>query len=139
MYELSEYENGGTSTDILLIKEGNVSTEQTFSIQISTHSTTANLPAIEALDGTKGDYLLADREGRESLVLKFPPSLEVLNFSLIINDDDKAEGTEAFVLRSKSLGVPHYDFPIDTYSETTITIKDEDRKLSIMLDTVINM
>lgn len=125
----------GTTSQVLLVKEGNVQSEQTFTIQISTLSSPTNLPAIRVVDEpahkAEGDFAFTDSIGSHLLVLEFPPSLEMLCINLTIFNDDVAEGTEELILHSSSSGFPGYNFP--TYTDTAIIIKDDDSKFTVYI------
>lgn len=117
-----------------LIKENNIESEQTFSIEVSMQPLPVNviLPAIQvngdSNDVHEGDFRFT---GRSSTVLhlQFLPSTQVLHINLTIFDDPVAEGTEAFVLHSSiEDGSPRYYIPIKKFSDTRIIIEDDDSK-----------
>lgn len=138
VHELSEA-NGSHSLSMVLVKEDNISTEQTFSLKISALTVPTILPAFQltniddTIDGK--DFALTGSSG----VLQyfhFPPELQLYGINLTIFDDDMAEGEEAFLLQSTWYdvpGVPSYDFPIYSYSGTTVFIQDNDGKVNFTL------
>ena len=126
-------EVGGYANSVILLKEDDIQTEQSFSVEVSAQFLKANLPALQVTsEEVDGDYAFTD-DRITFLVLPFPSSLQMQFVNITIFDDDLAEGVEAFLLCSRSSvhdGSPSYHFPIDTYTETTIVIEDNDSKLN---------
>lgn len=135
IYEIDE---STTSSTVKLVKEDNIMSEQTFSIEVHVQPVPINLilPAIQftnkTSDANHGDYSFS--AGNTSLNLQFPPSIQVLHVNLTILDDVVAEGTEAFVLHSSPDGTPSYYMPIHNFQDTKIIIKDNDSKYYLFTD-----
>ena len=131
-----EFSESGNHTDleveVLLVKENNVESEQTFSIELLLlEPAISDIPAIQATNSGMlgGDFAFPNEAG--SLILHFTPSSQMLRANLTIFDDNIAEGTETFMLHSRSYtneGSPSYYFPIDTFTDTRIIIFDDDSK-----------
>lgn len=121
----------------MLIKEDNVWSEQTFSIDISVllwpFSATLIFPAVQLIssdstDIQNGDFSFAN--GSSSLNLQFPPSIQVLLVDLTIYDDTIAEGIEGIILHmSIEDESPGYHTPFYTFPDTRIIIEDDDSKI----------
>ena len=130
-YMINESVNGIWS-EVTLSKEDGRITEQTFIVEISSTYISTDFPSIQLNDSTSfikgGDYAFTNGSSA-LLVVIFPPHLQELPIDLTIYDDEIVEGREAFVLRSMSSnnnGAPNYNFPINTTTETTIVIQDDD-------------
>ena len=133
-FSVSEYEVNESSAfiGVELIKENNIKSEQTFSLDISVQFSPiySILPAIQVTNENinGGDFILPNQS--TSLNLKFLPSTQVMLVEVIILDDVIAEGREAFLLHcSKAKQSPHYHVPTYGFSDTRIIIEDNDSKL----------
>lgn len=120
--------NEGRLIQLMLAKEDNITTEQTFAVEISTGFSQIYLPATRLT--ARSDYAFLD-SNEKSLTVFFPPTYQVINITLTIIDDDIAEGIEAFVLHLMSSnleGAPSYYFPNKLFADVTVMIQDDDGK-----------
>lgn len=119
--------------DIVLIREGGLQSEQTFSITISVGNpgTAGVRPATLDFAAGEGDYRLIP--AADFIVQEFPPSAQNITFIVFIFTDDLAEGTEGFrasstpTENSPSFGAPSMD---GAFATTEIRILDSDCKLA---------
>ena len=121
---------------IFLIKENNVTSEQTFLIVIEVTGSVSE-GANPATLGPNGDYEVAG--GNTVANITFVPNQQRLNFGLMLNPDNIPEGTEAFLATSlrqdtaEGVVFPLPDYLNPTYASTFINILDDDRE-SILHD-----
>lgn len=111
--------------DVVLVKENNRTTEQTFDVQINLAVSSGDRSATEGFDFAT-DFV----DG--SKVEVFSESVERLPIRLRLFPDNITEGNEEFTLRTSPSGVLRYTLPGPTSNvsrTTTITIIDNDRKL----------
>ena len=118
-------------TDVIILKEDNAVTEQTYSVIITT-STPAdpllNPATIEPVGGGIHDYSLG-QAGQTFSVQDFEPDEQSLIFPFILNGDTFPEGVEAFqVTITPSEGFPTYGNPTTLFTTTSIKIIDDDSK-----------
>lgn len=125
------------SVTMMLIKEDDVLSEQTFIIKVSVqlwpYSATSILPAIQTSnerENSEGDFAFTNKS--TYLNLQFLPSMQVLQVELSIYDDNIAEGPEGVLLHSDTAdGSPGYHFPINSFPNTKVIIEDNDSQLCI--------
>ena len=130
-------------TQVLLIKENNTISEQTFGVTV-----TVSAPASSTRPATlepdtddetivNFDYSLT-LEGN-SIELQFPPNQQNISFEFFLNSDDLPEGTEGFQASSTSASsflFPTFQSPVSSelnpnpraYQATEIQITDNDCK-----------
>ena len=128
-YTISEY--GDYSESVVLLKEDNVQTEQVFFVEVLMSAVTTNLPALQVMSEDGGGDYYVFTASTENPIIMFPSHLLFLPVNITIIDDNVAEGTEAFVLHSRSSdhnGRLSYNFPVNTYADTIVIIEDNDSK-----------
>jgi hypothetical protein len=129
-----------TSVTVMLLKEKNTQSEQTFSFEVTVQMwpflSTLIIPALQLTRNTgnatqESDFALPDRQ--PTLKLQFLPSIQELSFDVIIFDDNIAEGKEGIILRMKTEdGSPRKHRSISTSPDSRIIIDDEDSKCYIV-------
>ena len=133
-YEVVESNN---SVTMLLIKEDNVLSEQTFLIEVSvqpwSYFATSILPAIQLTQTSnergniERDFAFPNKSIH--LNLQFLPSIQVLPVELTIYDDTIAEGPEGILLHTDIEDrSPSYRIPVYSFSDTRVIIEDNDSK-----------
>lgn len=120
-------ESSSISGPIFLTKEDNVTSEQTFFV---------NIKAVSPHDSFQPatlnvDYVLDNAKTLAKLTLKFKPTDQRINFPFTLLPDTLAEGTEAFLACSSSGATvnstqPRYEIPIKLFRETLVIIQDDD-------------
>ncbi len=107
-------------TNVTLIKEDNVETEQVLSI------------ALTYTDGTAvigEDYTLGGTDGSNTQIRNILPTQQSITLTFVLLPDDISEGTESFTISAAgNQGFPSSETPILTFASTTILIMDNDRK-----------
>ena len=103
---------------VFLIKENNVTTEQTFEIAIQL---SAAVPPGTNLASFLSDYL----DGGVFWI--FPPNLQRLNIDFILYSDNIPEGNEAFLFEVFALHVVGEYLP-PMFASALINILDDDRE-----------
>ena len=124
-------------SQVLLTKEDNRVSEQTFSVTVtvSAPASSTRRATLETVDSTISiDYSLPTL--RNSIQLTFPPNSQNISFSFFLNSDDLPEGTEGFQASSTSSSSPLFPFfqpPVSVgspntraYQTTEIQITDND-------------
>ena len=142
------------SVTMLLIKEDNVLSEQTFLIEVSvqpwSYFATSILPAIQLTqtsierENIERDFAFPNKSIH--LNLQFLPSIQVLPVELTIYDDTIAEGPEGILLHTDIEDrSPSYRIPVYSFSDTRVIIEDNDSKfhkiycLSIIISTSLQI
>ena len=126
-FDASSVESSSISGPIFLVKEDNVTSEQTFLVNIKVFSPHDSFqPATLNVD-----YVLNNTSNLAKLTLKFKPTDQRINFPFTLLPDELVEGTEAFLARSSSETTvnstqPRYEIPIKLFRETLVIIEDDD-------------
>ena len=121
--------------DVVILKENNVVTEQTYSV-IITPSNPAdprlNAATIETFDGGIHDYSLG-LPGQTFGQSDIGPDEQSIIISFFLNGDQSPEGVESFQLTiTPSEGFPTYISPTTLFTTTLINIIDDDGKFKII-------
>lgn len=113
--------------NVTLVKENNVTTEQTYSVAISTTSLGGLTAAtLESNQSGNYDYSLG-HPGKPTAILRIDPDEQSVTFPFFLNHDELPEGTETFQARAiPSDGFPTYRNPSSLFAETLISIRDND-------------
>ena len=122
-------------TDVVILKENNVVTEQTYSVVITT-STPAdprlNAATIEPIGGGNYDYSLLD-PGQTFSTRDIGPDVQSIRFTFFLNGDTFPEGVESFQATiTPSEGFPTYRSPTTLFTSILINIIDDDGKYKII-------
>ena len=126
-FDPSSVGSSSISGPIFLAKEDNVTSEQTFLVNIRVLSPHESFqPATLNVD-----YLLNNANTLAKLTLTFKPTDQRINFPFTLLPDELAERTEAFLAHSSSGAMvnssqPHYEIPIKLFRETLVIIQDDD-------------
>ena len=123
-------------TDVIILKENNVVTEQQYSVVI-TPSTPAdprlNPATLEPDGGGIHDYSLGTA-GQTFSVQDFEPNQQSITFPFRLNGDTFPEGLETFqVTITPSEGFPNYGNPVTLFTTTLINIIDDDSKFKAII------
>ena len=134
-YNFKEPRGRRVITDVVILKENNVVTEQTYGIDI-TPSTPANphlnAATIEPVGGGIHDYSLG-QAGQTFSLLCFEPYEQSIIFPFILNGDTFPEGVESFQATiTPTVGFPTYGSPTTLFTTTLINIIDDDGKFKII-------
>ena len=125
-------EDGIVFNPPIIIKENNRTSEQTFFLSIVPElSWSPNYFQAITLDKrnlTDIDFLL------DSDDITFFPDVQEVSVNVTIYDDTFAEGNESFHLRVSCVkkSSAKFDFPIRSFSHTTIIIYDNDGKMILL-------
>ena len=116
---------------VIIQKENNVITEQTYSVVI-TPSTPANplsnAATIEPMGGGIYDYSLG-QPGQTFTIRDINPDVQSIRFGFFLNGDTFPEGIESFQATiTPSEGFPTYGNPVTLFTSTLINIIDDDSK-----------
>ena len=116
---------------MIILKENNVVTEQTYSVVITT-STPAdphlNAATLEPVGGEIYDYSLG-QPGQTYTTRDIDPDVQSIKFTFFLNGDTFAEGIESFQATiTPSEGFPNYGNPVTLFTSTLINIIDDDSK-----------
>ena len=130
-------------SQVLLTKEDNRVSEQTFSVTVTVSAPASSTrPAtLKTVDTTISiDYSLPTI--RNSIQLTFPPNSQNISFPFFLNSDDLPEGTEGFQASSTSSSSPLFPLfqpPVSVgspnpraYQTTEIQITDNDCTYYVM-------
>ena len=122
--------------DVIIQKENNVITEQTYSVVIPTSTPTdPRLIAAtrEPVDGGNYDYSLGD-PGVSFLTREFTLDVQSIRFNFFLNGDTFPEGVESFQATiTPSEGFPTYRSPTTLFTTTLINIIDDDSKFKTII------
>ena len=134
-YNFTEPRGRRVITDVVIMKENNVVTEQTYSV-IITPSTPAdprlNAATLEPVGGGIHDYSLGN-PGQTFVDSYIGPDVQSRIFNFILNGDQSPEGVESFQLTiTPSEGFPTYRSPTTLFTTTLINIIDDDGKFKII-------
>ncbi len=122
-YTLFEPEVDTIVSNVTLIKEDNVETEQILSLALTYTDGTAVIGEDYSL-GTPGN----------TIIRNIPPNIQSISIAFTILPDDISEGTESFTISSSgNQGFPSSETPIQTFASTTILIMDNDRKCLLLI------
>lgn len=136
--EINEFlpSNTTASGPMYLVKEDNVTSEQTFLVTIQVSDT---VPPGEILNPATLDV---DYNILDVVSVTFPAMLQKIPFRFVLLPDSLPEGTEAFLAHSSCQcdgvaeidGVVYYDVPtflppLNLFQETFVFIEDDDRKI----------
>ena len=118
-------------TDVVILKENNVVTEQTYGVVI-TASTPAdprlNAATLEPIGGGNYDYSLGS-QGQTFRHMNIKPNVQSIRFTFFLNGDQSPEGLESFQATIiPSEGFPTYRSPTTLFTTTLINITDDDSK-----------
>ncbi len=113
---------------IYVLKENNQPTEQTFQVQINYKTITGAIRS-----ATPGeDFTLVDFPGIQvSVVKRFEPLQTIIEFPLLLFNDNITEGSEGFNLEVSPFLEPKFSVPTPSNSvsrQVTVEIVDNDRK-----------
>ena len=123
-----EHSDSPANGPIYLAKEGNGSSEQTFSVVVQIAST-SSIPSIQPATHNE-DYSLST--SNTYVVLPFSPGKQRINVPFDLFSDDIQEGTEAFHLSSAPnsalpdetrVTLPTYLNPVHLFTDTFIIIE----------------
>ena len=141
-YNFTEPRRRQLITDVIIVKENNVITEQTYSVVI-TASTPAN-PLLNAatpepIGGGIHDYSLG-QPGQTFGQSDIDPDEQSIIFPFILNDDQSPEGVESFQLTiTPTVGFPTYRSPTTLFTTTLINIIDDDGKFKAMIIMILSI
>lgn len=106
LYTFNEPDLDNTVTDVVIVREGDRLSEQTFLVTIFAGNVIDMPPAtLEADNEDKADYSLTSPAN--FITLNFPPSQQNITLALFLYHDKLSEGTEAFQITS----IPEPNFP----------------------------
>ena len=117
--------------DVLLAKENQKRSEQTFRIAISAKGDTPNntiQPATLSTTDHQGniihnDYMLTG-PNEATVVVEFLPSMDSVSFSFTLFPDKLMEGIEAFeAMCTRDKSAPEFEQPLQLFSSTFIMIE----------------
>ncbi len=122
-YTFFEPEFDTVITNVTLVKEDNIESEQILSIAFTFTDVTAVIGVDYSL-GIPG----------KTIVRNIPPILQSISIAFTILPDEISEGTESFTISSSgNRGFPSFETPIQTFASTTILIMDNDRKCLLLI------
>ena len=129
-------------TDVIILKENNVVSEQTYSV-IITPSTPANpllnAATLEPVGGGIYDYSLG-QAGQTFSVQDIEPDQQSVIFPFILNGDTFPEGLESFQATiTPSEGFPTYGTPTTLFTTTLINIIDDDSKFKAIISMILSI
>ena len=135
-YNFTEPRRRQLITDVVILKENNVVTEQAYSVVI-TASTPAdphlNAATPEPDGGGNYDYSLG-QPGQTFGVNDIGPDVQSITFTFFLNDDQFPEGVESFQATiTPSEGFPTYRSPTTFFTSTLINIIDDDGKFPCVI------
>ena len=133
-YNFTEPRGRQLITDMVILKENNVVTEQTYSVVITT-STPAdphlNAATLEPVGGGIHDYSLGT-PGQTYSIIEINPDVQSIRFNFFLNGDQSPEGVESFQATIIPKGFPTYRSPTTLFTTTLINIIDDDGKFKII-------
>ena len=141
-YNFTEPRGKRVIFDVIILKENNAVTEQTYSV-IITPSTPANPllnPAtLEPAGGGIYDYSLGT--GGQTFTLQdFEPDQQSVTFPFILNGDTFSEELEAFQATiTPNVGFPTYGNPTTLFTTTLINIIDDDSKFKAITFMILSI
>ena len=123
--------------DVIIQKENNVITEQTYTAVITTSTPTdphLNAATPEPLGGGGNyDYSLGTA-GQYFITREFCPDVQSITFNFFLNGDTFPEGVESFQATiTSSEGFPTYRSPTTLFTTTLINIIDDDSKFKTII------
>ena len=129
-------------TDVIILKENNAVTEQTYSV-IITPSNPANpllnAATIEPVGSGVHDYSLG-QAGQTFTQQDFEPDQQSVTFPFILNGDTFPEGLEAFQATiTPAEGFPTYGNPTTLFTSTLINIIDDDSKFKAIIFMILSI
>ena len=133
MYTFTEPDFETVITDVVIVREGDRLSEQTFQVEISVHGTIDVPPAtLEFEDETRADYRLT--APANFIALNFEPHQKNITLAVILYHDDLLEGTEGFrTTCTPSPNFPNYFGPPsmeDAFASAQVLIVDDRCKLA---------
>ncbi len=121
-YTLFEPEFDTLISNITLIIEDNIESEQILSIALTYTDGTAVIGEDYTLGGSSSN----------TQIRNIPPSIQSASITFVLLPDRISEGTESFTVSvAGRQGFPSFETPILTFRSTTIFIMDNDRKCFI--------
>ena len=141
-YNFTEPRGRRVITDVVIMKENNVVTEQTYSVVI-TASTPAdprlNAATLEPVGGGIHDYSLG-QPGQTIRIIEFVPNVQSTRFIFFLNGDQSPEGVESFQLTiTPAEGFPTYRSPTTLFTTTLINIIDDDSKFKAIIFMILSI
>ena len=135
VYTFLEPETTRVFTDVTVIKEDDIRSEQFFSVSVTVSTPASDIRAatLEVRGGvtTGVDYRLTNRDS--FTIIPFPPNAQSMVLRFFIIRDDLPEGTEAFQASSQPLeDTPNFQPPLTgtAFQTTQVQIEDDDCKLT---------
>ena len=131
-YNFTEPPRRRLFTDVIILKENDVITEQIYSVVI-----TASTPTDSHLNhatpeptGDSGIYDYSLGEPRQTFTIRdIYPDIQSTRFNFFLNGDTFPEGIESFQATiTPSEGFPTYGNPVTLFTSTLINIIDDDSK-----------
>ena len=130
-YNFTEPPRRRLFTDVIILKENDVITEQTYSVVITASTPTdsrLNAATPEPINGGIYDYSLAE-PGQTFTTRDITPEVQSIRFIFFLNGDTFPEGIESFQATiTPSEGFPTYGNPVTLFTSTLINIIDDDSK-----------
>ena len=139
-YNFTEPKGKRLITDVVILKENNVVTEQIYGMYIA-----ASTPADPRLNAAKPetggggiyDYSLGTA-GQTFIVQEIVPDVQSIRFTFFLNGDQSPEGIESFQATIiPSEGFPTYRSPTTLFTSTLINIIDDDGKLKTIIFIIV--
>ena len=122
--------------DVIILKENNVVTEQTYSVVITASTPPdprLNPATPEPVGGGIHDYSLGV-PGQTFITKEFSPDVQNVTFNFFLNGDTFPEGIESFQASiTPSEGFPTYGNPVTLFPSTSINIIDDDSKFKAII------
>ena len=116
----------------MLVKENNVTTEQTYSVAITVTAPgnfSTRTATLQSENGRNHDYSLGE-PGMSFTTVCIQPNEQNVSFTFFLNHDEIYEGLESFqVIATPNNGFPTYGNPSILFTNTLIKILDNDSKL----------
>ena len=127
---------------MVILKENNVVTEQTYSVVISTSTptdSTLNAATPEPIGGGIHDYSLG-LAGQTFGVKDIDSDVQSIRFSFFLNGDQSLERVESFQATiTPSEGFPTYRSPTTLFTTTLINIIDDDGKFKAIIFMILSI
>ena len=128
--------------DVVILKENNVVTEQTYSVVITPSNPAdplLNAATLEPVDGGNYDYSLGTA-GQTFGVNDIDPDVQSVRFNFILNGDRSLERVESFQATiTPAEGFPTYRSPTTLFTTTLINIIDDDGKFKAIIFMILSI
>ena len=113
---------------MIILKENDVITEQTYSVVITASTPTDSPATPEPINGGIYDYSLGE-PGQTFATRDIDPEVQSIRFTFFLNGDTFPEELESFQATiTPSEGFPTYGNPATLFTSTLINIIDDDSK-----------